>query len=212
MGGKTNSLTPVYKWPKEIWRNDGALNLIKGQMIPRCWLTDLKMSTMKGLEYTRHVFFTLEEKYICTVENILKSMRTILMENIRYTPTLPSNSVLKILVLAGWRKKPISSKIYNIKKCTFKFQIRVEDGLNCFGLLKTSELNAFQTWNCNVAVAFPKSESKMLLIKAWHSVQGPKFSLGSWKKITFKGTVSWIFIANFNGQRAYPIIGLGATY
>ena len=58
----------------------------------------------------------------------------------------------------------------------------MEDGLNCFGLLKTSELNAFQTWNCNVAVAFPKSESKMLLIKAWHSVQGPKFSLGSWKK------------------------------
>ena len=105
MGGKTNSLTPEYKWPKEIWRNDGALNLIKGQMIPWCWLTDLKMSTMKGLEYTRHVFFTLEEKYICTVENILKSMRTILMENIRYTPTLPSNSVLKILVLAGWRKK-----------------------------------------------------------------------------------------------------------
>ena len=82
MGGKTNSLTPVYKWPKEIWRNDGALNLIKGQMIPWCWLTDLKMSTMKGLEYTRHVFFTLEEKYICSVENILKSMRTILMENI----------------------------------------------------------------------------------------------------------------------------------
>ena len=40
------------------------------------------MSTMKGLEYTRHVFFTLEEKYICSVENILKSMRTILMENI----------------------------------------------------------------------------------------------------------------------------------
>ena len=105
MGGKTNSLTPEYKWPKEIWRNDGALNLIKGQMIPWCWLTDLKMSSMKGLEYTRHVFFTLEEKYICTVENILKSMRTILMENIRYTPTLPSNSVLKILVLAGWRKK-----------------------------------------------------------------------------------------------------------
>ena len=103
MGGKTNSLTPEYKWPKEIWRNDGALNLIKGQMIPWCWLTDLKMSTMKGLEYTRHVFFTLEEKYICSVENILKSMRTILMENIRYTPTLPSNSVLKILVLAGFQ-------------------------------------------------------------------------------------------------------------
>ena len=57
----------------------------------------------------------------------------------------------------------------------------MEDGLNCFGLLKTSELNAFQTWNCNVAVAFPKSESKMLLIKAWqwHLVQGPKVSLGS---------------------------------
>ena len=61
------------------------------------------MYTMKGLEYTRHVFFTLEEKYICSVENILKSMRTILMENIRYTPTLPSNSVLKILVLAGFQ-------------------------------------------------------------------------------------------------------------
>ena len=37
--------------------------------------------SMKGLEYTKHVFFTLEEKYI-GVENILKSMRTILMENI----------------------------------------------------------------------------------------------------------------------------------
>ena len=63
---------------KKWWSSESD----KGQMIPWCWLTDLKMSTMKGLEYTRHVFFTLEEKYICSVENILKSMRTILMENI----------------------------------------------------------------------------------------------------------------------------------
>ena len=83
---------------------------------------------------------------------------------------------------------------------------KVEDGPNYFGLFRTSELYAYQTWNCNVT--FPKSESKRL------SKRGIQFKdqRSPWvfeKKVTFKGTV---FIVNFNGRRAYPIIGLGATY